>query len=172
MMSDLLSGHLDPTNIRYANIDSFIQQVEATRGGAGTEWLGNTFVICTGGIKRSPLTRRFLEPRVGGGQLVLNQLLPATAMKGFNALDLPDLKEELTKVGKTIVTLRNQTKLDTIIFHISPAAEDLNSAMSLVQLVKLLNEINREGEKLGTKLLLIIDDEYTVSEVFAHIGES
>lgn len=170
MMKDLLSDHLEVQNIRQTDIATFISHVENTASEEkGVEWLGNPFVVCTGGIKRSPLTRQYLNSRTGKGQVVVNNELPATSMKGFNALELPNLAEYLARLGEEIVTLERKTELNTIIFHMSPP-EDLSPAMSLVQLVKLLNEINRDGEKLNTKLLLVIDDEYTISEAYGELG--
>lgn len=167
-----LSSHIPSENMRQTDIQGLISQIEETKiAESGVEWLGNPFVLCTGGIYRSPATINFLRPRLGEDQKIINDSLPKTSSEGFVASDIEKLKEYLFRSGDKLLTTKDQRELDTIVFHISPQDDDFNPLVSLTFLMNLLDELNPSEDRLPltTKLLLVVDTEKTVRDAYESV---
>lgn len=170
-----LHPYLNPGNVRFSSYGEFPKHVTDTYvEGEGVSWLGNPLIVCTGGIQRSALTRKFLSGYVEGDNTIINNDLPRTATGGLRTLELTMLLEQgkVQIKDNKLFFVETGTSIDTIIFHLSQPNPDfdpeydISTNASIGNLVKMLNGLLPNGGELDTQILFVVGDEKDVAGLY------
>ncbi len=190
IVQENLGLHIPLERLRVATIDEFVGGVVSSidmENNNGIPWLGNTFVMCGGGIDRSDATARVLRTVFPEQQRLIN--LKASTPGGFG-FSVASLREEAPRfevveyedADDTVSKLRlkggissDSIDIDTLVVHITPnRGQSKSEVVGLLNLISFLNTINPENDegrmRLDLNILLVLGDEVAVRQRYHDYG--